>query len=52
VIDLVRFNEFSNERRLSSLTFLGEAHGLLRELSEASAAVDQIFWRGVVLIGL
>ena len=51
VIALVRFNEFSDERRLSSLALRREAHGLLREVSEASAAVDEarllgerLFW--------
>ncbi len=51
VIALVRFNEFSDERRVSSLALRGEASGLLHEVSEASAAVDEarllgerLFW--------
>ena len=51
VIALVRFKEFSDERRVSSLALRGEASGLLREVSEASAAVDEarllgerLFW--------
>ena len=51
VIALVRFNEFSDERRVSSLALRGKASGLLREVSEASTAVDEarllgerLFW--------
>ena len=51
VIALVRFNEFSDKRRVSSLALHGEAISLLREVSEASAAVDEarllgerLFW--------
>jgi hypothetical protein len=40
VVALVRFNEFSDERKISSLRLRGEARGLLREVGEAVAAVD------------
>jgi len=40
VVALVRFNEFSDERKISSLRLRGEARGLLREVGQAVAAVD------------
>ena len=40
VVALVRFNEFSDERKISSLRLRGQAQGLLREVGEAVAAVD------------
>lgn len=40
VVALVRFNEFSDERKISSLRLRGEASGLMREVGEAVAAVD------------
>jgi hypothetical protein len=40
VVALVRFNEFSDERKISSLRLRGQARGLLREVGEAVAAVD------------
>ena len=41
VVALVRFNEFSDERKISSLRLRGQAQGLLREVGEAVAAVDE-----------
>ncbi len=41
VVALVRFNEFADERRISSVSLRREASGLLHEVSEASAAVDE-----------
>jgi hypothetical protein len=41
VVALVRFNEFSDERRMSSLAMRGKANGLLAEVSAASASVDE-----------
>jgi hypothetical protein len=41
VVALVRFNEFADERRLSSSSLRGQAQGLLAEVSEASEAVDE-----------
>jgi hypothetical protein len=40
VVALVRFNEFSDERKISSLRLRGEARGLLREVGKAVVAVD------------
>lgn len=40
VVALVRFKEFADERRMSSMSLRGEAQGLLQEVGEASAAVD------------
>jgi hypothetical protein len=42
VVALVRFNDFSDERKISSVSLRGQAHGLLSEVSEASAAVDDV----------
>jgi hypothetical protein len=41
VVALVRFNEFDDERKISSLSLRGKAQGLLKEVSEAVAAVDE-----------
>ena len=41
VVALVRFNEFDDERKISSLSLRGKAQGLLKEVSEASAVVDE-----------
>jgi hypothetical protein len=41
VVALVRFDEFIDERRISSLSLRGKAHGLLREVSEVGEAVDE-----------
>lgn len=41
VVALVRFDEFADERRISSSVLREEASGLLREVSQASAAVDE-----------
>ena len=40
VVALVRFKEFADERRISSMSLRGKAQGLLQEVGEASAAVD------------
>ena len=40
VVALVRFKEFADERRISSIHLRGMAQGLLQEVGEASAAVD------------
>jgi hypothetical protein len=40
VVALVRFNEFADERRMSSMSLRGKAQGLLQEVGKASAAVD------------
>ncbi|WP_319405520.1 hypothetical protein [uncultured Desulfosarcina sp.] len=40
VVALVRFDEFADERKISSLSLRGKARGLLREVSEATAVVD------------
>lgn len=42
VVALTRFNDFADERRMSSASLRGEARGLLREVSEASAAVEDV----------
>jgi len=42
VVALVRFNEFADERKISSLSLRGKARGLLQEVSEAGAAVDDV----------
>lgn len=42
VVALVRFNDFADARKISSLSLRGQAHGLLSEVSEASAAVDDV----------
>jgi hypothetical protein len=41
VVALVRFEEFADERKLDSLSLRGKAAGLLREVSEASGAIDE-----------
>ena len=38
----MRFNEFADERKISSLSLRGKARGLLQEVSEAGAAVDDV----------
>jgi hypothetical protein len=40
VVSLIRFDDFVDERKFSSGVFRGKAHGLLSEVSEASAAVE------------
>lgn len=40
VTSLVRFDEFSEERMIASGSLRGRASGLLREVSEASGAID------------
>jgi antitoxin component of RelBE/YafQ-DinJ toxin-antitoxin module len=40
VVALVRFEEFADERRISSLALRGKARGLLKEVSEATTVVD------------
>ncbi len=40
VVALVRFDEFKDSRRISSLAMHEKARGLLREVGEVSAAVD------------
>jgi len=50
VVALVRFEEFSDKRRMSSMSMRGKAQGLLREVGEASAAVDDVRLLGERLI--
>lgn len=40
VVALVRFNEFADERKISSLAARGKARGLLQEVGRAVAVVD------------
>jgi len=40
VVALVRFNEFADERKISSLGLRGKAQGLLQEVGKAVAVVD------------
>ena len=40
VVALVRFEEFADERKISSLSLRGKAHGLLKEVGQATAVVD------------
>jgi hypothetical protein len=40
VVALVRFEHFADERRMSSLPLRGKAHGLLKDVGEAVAVVD------------
>lgn len=40
VVALVRFDEFADQRKISSLSLRGRASGLLREVGEASEAID------------
>jgi hypothetical protein len=42
VVALVRFDEFVDERRISSFSLRGKAHGLLKAVSETGEAVDEI----------
>ena len=42
VVSLIRFNDFADERKLGSAALRGKAHGLLSEVSEASAAVEDV----------
>jgi hypothetical protein len=41
VVSLVRFNEFVDERKISSLEMRGEAHGLMEKFDLAIATVDE-----------
>lgn len=41
VVSLVRINEFTDERKISSLKMRGRANGLLEEFDKAVAAVDE-----------
>lgn len=41
VVALVRFDEFADDRRISSSALREQASGLLHEVSEASSAVDE-----------
>jgi hypothetical protein len=41
VVALVRFDEFADERKLSSLSLREEARGLMEEVSQAAAVVDE-----------
>lgn len=52
VVSLVRFKEFADERRMSSLTMRGKAHGLLKEVSKATAVVDDTRLLGERLLWL
>lgn len=40
VVSLVRFADFGDERKLSTASLRGEAGGLLREVSDATGAID------------
>ncbi len=40
VVALVRFNEFADERQISSLSLRRQATGLLRQVTEATGAID------------
>lgn len=42
VVSLIRFSEFVDERKISSAALRGKAHGLLSEVGEASAAVEDV----------
>jgi hypothetical protein len=42
VVALIRFNDFADERRISSASLRGEARGLLQEVSEVGAAVEDV----------
>ncbi|RNC68330.1 MAG: hypothetical protein ED859_10390 [Desulfuromonadales bacterium] len=50
VVALVRFHDFADERKISSVSLRGQAHGLLSEVSEASAAVDDMRFLGERLL--
>jgi hypothetical protein len=40
VVSLVRFNDFADERKLNTLALRAEAGGLLKEVTQATAALD------------
>jgi methyl-accepting chemotaxis protein len=42
VVSLVRFEEFADARKLNSLSLRGEATGMLREVTEARGAIDDV----------
>lgn len=50
VVSLVRFSEFADERRISSRSLRGQAKGLLREVVETRATVDEALLLGERLI--
>jgi uncharacterized damage-inducible protein DinB len=50
VVALIRFDTFADERRISSASLRGQAHGLLQEVSEASAAVEDVRLLGERLV--
>lgn len=52
VVALVRFDEFADERNISSLSLQGKAQGLLSEVSEAGAAVEDVRLLGERLLWL
>jgi len=52
VVALVRFDEFADERKISSLSMRGKAQGLLSEVSEAGAAVEDVRLLGERLLWL
>lgn len=52
VVALVRFDEFSDARRMSSAALREKARGLLKEVSEASATVDDARLLGERLLWL
>jgi len=52
VVSLVRFHEFDDERRISSTSLRLKARGLLKEVSEAKAAVDEVRLLGERLLWL
>jgi hypothetical protein len=52
VVALVRFDEFADERKISSLSLRGKARGLLSEVSEAGAAVEDVRLLGERLLWL
>ena len=41
VVSLVRFEDFTDERRISALPLRGKAKGLLKDIGEASAVIDE-----------
>jgi len=52
VVALVRFDEFADERKISSLSLRGKAKGLLSEVSDAGAAVEDVRLFGERLLWL
>lgn len=52
VVALVRFDEFADERKISSLTTRGKAQGLLKDVSQAVAVVDDTRLLGERLLWL